>query len=171
MNTKRLTFISLFSAILCVICPIALPVGTIPVTLSIFGIFVTAVLLPKFDGAIATLIYIILGIVGLPVFSGYTGGFGVITGITGGFIISYPVIAIIISLLKKHSVILSLFISLLVSYSFGALWFFFISGVTLKSAIITSVVPFIIPDIIKLFCALFISKSLKKACASFYELG
>ncbi len=169
LKTKRLVFISLFAALLCVICPIAIPIGTVPVTLSLFLVLVTALVLPGFDGAIAVLIYLNLGILGLPVFSGWQGGLSAITSITGGFIIAYPVIALIITLLKKHTA--SLFISLIVLYTFGAVWITATTGIPFKSAVITAVIPFIIPDLIKLFCALFISKSLKKAGASFYELG
>ena len=78
MNTKKLVFTALFAAILCILSPISVPAGPIPVTLSVFALFLTAPVLPPAEAFFAVLVYILLGALGLPVFSGFNGGFHVL---------------------------------------------------------------------------------------------
>ena len=163
-------FISLFSAILCTLSPIAFPIGSVPVTLSVFAIFITALVLPSRDAVISTIIYLLLGCVGLPVFSGFRGGISIIFGATGGFLWSYPFMAFIISIVKSKNRIIALALSLMFCYIAGIIQLKQITGITLYSAILAGSLPFIPFDIIKLILALFISKPLEKACASFYKL-
>ncbi len=171
MKIKKMIFVSLFSAILCILSPISFPIGTVPVTLSIFALFITALVLPDYDAVTSTIIYLLLGLIGLPVFSGFKGGLSIIFGATGGFLWAYPFMAFIISLVKSKNRVAALALSLVLCYITGMLQLSFVTGIALSSALLTGVLPFIPFDIIKLVLALFISKPLQKACASFYKLG
>lgn len=172
MNTKKIVFTALFAAILCILSPISVPAGPIPVTLSVFALFLTASVLPPAEAFFAVLVYILLGALGLPVFSGFNGGFHVLTGATGGYIIAYPFMALIVSICSKKGTaahIGGIAAALLLCYAGGTLQYSVISGKTFSQAAAAAVIPFIIPDIIKSALALLIGKPLKKACASFYK--
>ena len=88
----RLCYIAMFTAIICVVSQLpGIPMpGGVPMTLQTFIIPLAGVILGPWDGLVAALLYVLLGAVGVPVFSGFTGGIGVIMGATGGFIISFP---------------------------------------------------------------------------------
>ena len=91
MSTKNISIIALMSAIICILAPISIPLGftDIPISLGLFAILITAYVLTPAQAVISVLIYILLGSFGLPVFSKYTGGIGVLFGPTGGYIIGY----------------------------------------------------------------------------------
>jgi hypothetical protein len=110
-----------------------------------------------------------MGAVGLPVFSGFSAGIGVLWGANGGFLFGFLISALIYTLLEKMHInrLISAFISMLFCYISGSLWFFAVYSESkgtgsLMSAFLVCVVPFIIPDIIKILLALYISKRLKK---------
>ena len=156
---KIITTIAIFSGIICVISPITLPVGMIPITLSTFAIYLIGGLTKKYIGILSTIIYIFIGIIGLPVFASYTGGIGVVLSITGGYILGYIPCVFIISLLtsiNKENVILyplSMMIGTIICYSIGSLWFMVQTKNTLVETLVITVVPFILFDIIKIILA------------------
>ena len=86
MKTKTIVICAIFAALMCVFSVITVPTGIIPVTLGTLGIMLTAVILGSKKGAVSVAVFILLGIVGLPVFSGFKGGIQVIFGPTGGYI-------------------------------------------------------------------------------------
>ena len=102
-KTKELVEIALFSAVLCVIAPFTIPVPVSPVPLSIstFVIYLAAVLLGAKQSALCVLVYLLLGMVGLPVFSGFSGGIGVLLGPTGGYLMGYIPCALIVGWLVE----------------------------------------------------------------------
>lgn len=156
---KIITTIAIFSGIICVISPITLPVGMIPITLSTFAIYLIGGLTKKYIGILSTIIYIFIGIIGLPVFSSYTGGIGVVLSITGGYILGYIpcvfVISLITSINKKNILLypLSMIIGTIICYYIGTLWFMVQTKNTLFETLIITVVPFLIFDIIKIILA------------------
>ena len=89
MKIKDITAISLMAALMCILAPFSLPIGPIPLSLSTFAVYLAAGLLGKKRGTMAVLIYILLGAIGLPVFSGFSGGIQKLFGVTGGYIIGY----------------------------------------------------------------------------------
>ena len=165
LKTKDITVIALFSAILCIISPITIPVGTIPFSFSIFAVMLTAISLGTKKGVFAVLIYILTGALGLPVFSGFTGGIQILFGPTGGFILSYTVIAVIVSLASKQKK-LTLFIfgllSLAVCYFIGTLQYSLISKVSFYNSLFICVYPFVVFDILKVILAINIGIKLKR---------
>lgn len=173
---KKSALVSIILAALCAafisVCSwISIPL-TVPFTLQTFAIFGVLMLFGAKVGLLATVVYILLGLVGLPVFSGFRSGAGVLFGATGGYIIGFLFIGIIFAISQKLfgekplSQILSLFVGLVVCYAFGTVWFWAVytktnGDITIAYTLSVCVLPFIIPDIIKLLLAAVISKKLR----------
>ena len=175
MNVKRIVLIS-FMAILIAICSwITIPM-TVPFTLQTFAVFMVLFLLGGIDGLISILLYIVLGLIGVPVFSGFQGGVGHILGPTGGYIIGFIAIGIIYFLFelisrnsnnKKKMIMgfISLSIGLVVCYLIGSIWFYVVTkgeNYSFFKILLLCVIPYILPDLVKLFLAFTVSMRLKK---------
>ena len=167
-----IVYISMFAAITAVCSLISMPF-TIPFTLQTFAVFFTLFMLGGRRGMCAICAYICLGLAGLPVFSGFMGGFSVLFGATGGYIIGFFFAALIYwsferFLGKSKSVMLvSAALGLLVSYIVGSLWYAFVfmdstGNVGFTAALLQCVAPFIIPDILKIALAFFLQVRLKR---------
>ena len=90
-KTKEITLIALMAAVMCILGPIslAIPISPVPISLGTLAIYLASYLLGMKRGTISCLIYLLIGIVGLPVFTGFTGGIGKVMGPTGGYMIGY----------------------------------------------------------------------------------
>lgn len=159
MKHINLAVTAIAAAVLCILSPISLPMGTIPISLSLFAICLISCILSYRQSVAAVIIYILLGVCGIPVFSGFIGGFQQITGITGGFIIGYIPCSLIVSLLvgryplKKLVYPLSISIGIIICYLSGTLWYSFQTGADFAASVTVCVVPFIAGDIIKIALA------------------
>ncbi len=170
MKIKEITLTAIFSAILCLLSIITFPVGAVPVSLATFGVMIIGSFLNLKCAIVSVLVYIILGSIGLPVFSSFGSGLGVIFGATGGYIIAYPIMAAVISIIadknKKHRKTMPLFsyiISLIVCYSLGSVWYSAVTQIPFKNALTVAVLPFIIPDLIKIFLAIITVSAAEKS--------
>ena len=94
-RTRQITLIGLMTAITCILAPLSIPIGPVPISLTNFAIYLSLYLLDWKKGTISYILYLLLGLVGLPVFSGFTGGIGKLAGPTGGYIIGFIPMAII----------------------------------------------------------------------------
>ena len=159
MKHKNIAVIAVTAAVLCIFSPVSLPVGAVPVSLGIFAVCLISAFTPYKQSLAAVIIYILLGAAGLPVFSGFIGGFQQLAGITGGFIIGYIPCALITSALigkfenKKFIYPLSMTIGVAVCYIFGTLWYSFQTNTDIPESIIICVLPFIAGDAIKIAAA------------------
>ena len=171
---KDIVLISLFSAIIVVCSFITIP-SAIPFTLQTFAVFLCLNILGAKKGIISILIYIFLGAVGLPVFSGFNGGIGALLNVTGGYIIGFIFSALTYWLItstfnKKPRKIINLFASfmgLIVCYIFGTLWYILLfvkngDTISFTGALTICVLPFIIPDVLKISLSVTISGKIKK---------
>ena len=95
MKTKDLTQIALLSALICILAPWSVPVGPVPVTLATFAIYTVSAAAGKRKGVVAVLVYLLIGAIGLPVFSNFTGGAQKVLGVTGGYMVGYVPMAFI----------------------------------------------------------------------------
>ena len=140
ITTYQMAVTALMAAVLCVIGPLSVPIGAIPISLSNFVISLTVWLLgPKF-GTLSVAIYLALGAVGMPVFSGYGGGLAKLAGPSG----------------------IGLVLGVAVSYVFGTAWFVFQMGCELSYALAVCVYPFIAFDLAKVIVACVIGALLRK---------
>lgn len=163
MPAKRITIISLTTT-LCVICSwISIPF-TIPFTMQSFAVCYTLLILGAKDGLISILLYTLIGLIGLPVFSNFRGGIGHLLGPTGGYILGFIAMSLIYLLFEKifkeniKGRALGLFLGMTVCYSIGTIWFYCFYNHSISFATIVSicVIPFIIPDIIKILLSIFL---------------
>ena len=172
LTTKEITLSAVFAAIICVMSVITIPVGVIPITLGLFGIMITAVMLGAKKGLLSVLIFILAGAIGLPVFSGFKGGFQVLAGPTGGYISSYILVALVIGFVsdkvKSHGlteyifIFLSCCIGIAICYAIGTAQFMAVSGSNLQDALAKCVILFIPFDLIKALAATFLGITVKK---------
>ncbi len=168
VNKKRLTgavLTAVFSALLCVLSPLTLPLFGVPLTLAVFAVCCISTVLGK-KGVTSVLLYIVIGAVGLPVFAAFTGGIGVLTGPTGGFILGYIPIALLCgySSEKQKNIYASVGLSLLgllICYIAGAGVYIYVTKTPLLQGLTVSVFPFIIPDIIKIIAGVFCGRKIK----------
>jgi len=157
-----MTLSSLFSALLSVCAWVCIPLGDTVLTLQTFGVFLSLLLLGGKWGTVSIWIYLLLGAAGLPVFSGFRGGVAQLLGVTGGFLWGFLAMGLIYWLFSRFGKAPALIAGLFVCYGCGCLWFSFYSGGGLMLIIARCVVPYLIPDSIKLWLALSLSKRLSK---------
>jgi len=160
--------IALMSAVLCVISPFTIPVPMSPVPLSLatFAVYLAAALLGPKKGVFSVLVYLLLGMIGLPVFSGFSGGIGVLVGPTGGYLTGYVLCALVTGLLMGRGVnnILAMVLGTLVCYSLGTLWFMIVmkSTYTFVQALLVCVVPYLIFDAVKILAVAAVAAPIRK---------
>lgn len=171
-KTRDIVYMSVFTAMISICSWISIP-ASIPFTLQTMGVFTTVGLLGGKRGTLTILTYILLGAIGIPVFAGLTGGVSVLLGTTGGYIIGFLLSALLMwgieAIMGRNQIVLafSMVAGLIVCYVFGTAWFMMIytqhSGVIGLSTVLgLCVIPFIIPDLIKIGVALFLINRLKK---------
>ena len=171
-RTRDIVFIAIFTVLMSVCAWISIPT-VIPFTMQTFAVFLTLNFLGGKKGTISICIYLLLGIMGLPVYSNGTAGIGVIMGTAGGYMLGWIFAGLIIWLLEKIIGIklwaqaLSMLVGLVVCYVTGTVWFMTVYGKTtgavgVWAALTWCVIPFIIPDLVKLGLALWVSQRLKK---------
>ena len=167
-----MTQIALFVAFMPICAWITIP-GVIPFTLQIFAVFLALDLLGGKKGTLAILLYLFLGGIGLPVFHGFRGGFSVFFEATGGYLLGFIILGLTHTALtaflpeKKVFRYLASILGLMTCYLFGSFWFYrlYLSAGTplsYSSVLQISVIPFLIPDLCKLFLAVSLSNHIRK---------
>ena len=165
-----MVFTALFAALICVAAPFSIQVGPIPITLATFAIYLTGAILGGKRGMVATFVYIMLGAVGLPVFSGFRGGFGVLFGMTGGYIIGYIPLVLITGIFAEMNTrkinravvtVIGMILATAALYTFGTIWYMIVSGSDLVTSLTVCALPFIPGDAIKIACVTAVSVPLR----------
>lgn len=169
-HTRNLTYLALSVALIAVCTWISIPTA-IPFTMQTFAIFAVLGLLGGKRGTVAILCYLLAGFVGLPIFSGFRGGAGVLLGTTGGYLVGFLCMGLSYWLLTKllgqktWVMAVSLFVGLMLLYLFGSVWFLIMfaggtGGMGFVGVLSLCVFPFVLPDLIKLALALLLVKRL-----------
>ena len=169
LSTKEIILCALFAAIISILAQISIPLPftTVPLTMLIFAVSVTGLILGAKLGTISVLIYLLIGGIGIPVFAQFSGGIGVLFGPTGGYLLGLPLMVYIIGFSKdkfSHNTVifLSLILGLISVYITGTLMFAAITGNTIYQSILYCVLPFILVDLIKLALAFIIGSTVSK---------
>ncbi|TGG88174.1 biotin transporter BioY [Geotoga petraea] len=149
---NKTAYFAIFTSLLVIFSwiSIPLPIG-VPITLQTFGIFLISLIFQK-DSWKILLLYLVLGAIGLPVFSNFTGGIGIILGPTGGFLIGFLAASFVMYFKRIPNIIL-IFLELIIIYSFGIFWFMISTANDITKAISILVPTFIWFDIAKLILA------------------
>ena len=168
MSTKGLVYASLFGALTAAGAFIVIPMPPVPITAQTFFLNVTAILLGGPLGAVSQFIYVMLGVVGIPVFAGGKAGLGVIFGPTGGYLLGFIIAAFFIgsiNRMKKSAGIFwhsfSMTIGMLIIYFLGSIQLSAVAKMSFHKAFAVGILPFIPGDIIKILLAAIISSRLK----------
>lgn len=167
LKTRDYILSSLFAALMALCSWLSVP-AAVPFTMQTFGVFLSVALLGGRRGVLAVTVYIMLGAVGLPVFSGFRGGLGVLFSATGGYIMGFLIAALIMwGLERRTSLLASMLAGQLMCYAFGTAWFVLVytsGGRTMSflSALMCCVVPFVVPDAVKIALALALSLRLRR---------
>ncbi len=161
----NLTYIAMSAAIMAVCAFISVPIG-VSVTMQTFGVLTVSALFGARIGVISVMVYLILGAVGLPVFSGFRGGLGHLMGPGGGYLFGFILTALIVGLLSKRNISLWLSMTLGVAacYVFGTVWYAVLygAGKSIFEIVLVCALPFIPFDIVKIALSVFSVKRLKR---------
>ncbi|MDY5594047.1 MAG: biotin transporter BioY [Oscillospiraceae bacterium] len=172
LKTKDLALCALFAALIAVCAWISIP-ATVPFTLQTFAIFAALGLLGGKRGTVAVAVYLLLGAIGVPVFAGFQGGIGALLGTTGGYLLGFLLTALIVWGMearfgsKTGVFLLSAVLGMLVCYAFGTAWYLVVyartkGAISLATALGWCVVPFLIPDAVKIALAVLLRGRLKR---------
>ncbi len=160
--------VAVMAAVLAVVSPFALPIGPVPLSLATLVVYLTAYVLSWKRGTAAVLVYILLGAVGMPVFSGFAGGLGKLMGPTGGYILGYLPMVLISGLFvdrfprKRLVQLAGMMLATAVLYALGTAWFCFAMDSALAPALTACVIPFLPGDLVKILISLAVGPMLRE---------
>ena len=166
-RTYSMAVTALMTAVTCIVAPLSIPIGLVPISLTNLAIYLTLYLLDWKKGTLSYLLYLLIGLVGLPVFSGFTGGVAKLAGPTGGYIIGFIPMAVIAGLVVDHTQnrwlhLAGMIVGTLVCYAFGTVWFCVQSGTGFAAALSICVFPFIPGDLVKMLIVIAIAPQIRR---------
>lgn len=170
ISTKSMLLCALFAAMTAVLSQIVLllPFTPVPVNLATLAVLLGGAVLGAKRGLLSQLIYVLLGAIGLPVFSKMAGGFMVLAGPTGGYLLGYIFAAGLTGLLvdklpqKPFFPPIAMLCGLAVCYLFGTAWYVFLTNSAIPQALLLCVVPFLPGDAFKILVAALLTPKLRK---------
>ena len=165
---QQLCFISLMTGIMCLLGPLSIPIGPVPISVMTLIIYLSVYVLGMKMGTISCVIYLLLGFVGVPVFAGYTGGAGKLLGATGGYLAGYIFLTLVSGfIMEKMSYrriwcIAGMIAGTAVLYAFGTAWFVILMDCGIGYAVSVCVKPFLIGDLAKIVLAELVGQEVRK---------
>ena len=167
ITTQQMALVAIMTALTCIMAPFSLPIGPVPISLTNLVIYFSLYLLGWKLGTLSYVIYLLIGLVGVPVFSGFTAGPAKLFGPTGGYLIGFIPMAIIAGIVidkfsQRWIQILGMIVGTAICYAFGTAWFCIQAGYTVSAALAVCVIPFIPADLIKMVIAMIIGPEIRK---------
>ncbi len=173
INLRKMVLSGIFAALMTICAWISVPVMEIAFTMQTFAVFLSLGILGGKWGTVSILTYLLLGAAGLPVFSGFRGGLGILLGATGGYLLGFLASGLAYWLSEgvfgkgTPGRILGMVLGILACYCFGSLWFWLLyvgkgSAMGFTAILLACVVPYLIPDICKLTLAWFLSNRIRR---------
>jgi biotin transport system substrate-specific component len=172
INTRKLTLVGVMAAVACILGPLSLPIGVVPISLTNLVIYFAIYVLGGKRGTLSYIVYLFIGLVGLPVFSGFSGGFPKLFGPTGGYLIGFIFMAFISGIFidkfsnKIYMCFLGMILGTIATYIFGTAWLAYQAHLTFNAALAVGVLPFIPGDIVKMIIASFLGPQIRKRLIS-----
>ena len=173
-NTKKdirpLILCSIFAALTAVCSQILIPLPMVSINLALFAVHLAAAILGAKYGGLSMLVYVLLGLVGAPVFTGFTGGVGILFGKTGGYILGYILSAFITGFLCRKwgrsfgRMCAAMALGVIVCYAFGTAWVMLVTGTPFLASLVYCVFPFLPGDAAKILLAAFLAGRLYPVC-------
>ena len=175
ISVKQMSLAAIMTAVTCILSPISLNIGPVPISLGTFAVSLSVCILGRNLGMLSYLLYLLLGFIGLPVFSNYGAGVEKLLGPTGGYLIVMIFLAFIGGFAgEKFSKIpikqyLGLMLGIAFCYLLGTLWLGKVLSMDFGKALSVGVIPFILPDAIKVLLALVLGKKIRGRLSFFKE--
>ena len=169
-SSRRLVLIALMTSITCILAPLSvpIPISPVPISLTNLVLLVSIYILGWKDATISFIVYLLLGLAGLPVFSGFSGGLGKIAGPTGGYLAGFIFMTVIAGLAvdifsgRRLPAAIGMVLGTAVAYAFGTAWLAIQMDLTFIAALSIGVFPYLIGDALKIVFALIVGPMLKK---------
>lgn len=173
LTTYQLTLTAVMAAVICVLGPIsmAIPISPVPISLASMAVYLAVTVLGMKLGTLSCLIYLLLGLVGLPVFSGGSAGAPKLFGPTGGYLVGYLFLALIAGAFvgrytenKWKSIAfaaLGMVLGTMVLYALGTAWLAYSAGMDFQAALWAGVIPFIPGDLVKMVIAVLLGSAVR----------
>lgn len=172
LSTKDMAIIAVMAAMICLAGPLTISIGPIPLSLATFAVYLAGAVLEAKQGTLAVAIYLLIGLLGVPVFSGFSGGFQKLAGVTGGYLVGYVPCAWLTGLgakrfhtdqAKKWALPVYMVIGTAVLYLIGTAWFMIQTKNGLVASLGMCVLPFLPGDAAKIVAASLLSVPIRKA--------
>lgn len=174
-KTYDMAYTAVFAVLIAICSWISIPT-VVPFTLQTFAVFLAVSVLGGRRGTLSIVVYVLLGAVGIPVFAGFKGGIGVLLNTTGGYIIGFIFAGLIMWLMERlfgrklWAQLLGMILGMITYLSVGTAWFMAVylrqtGPVSLGTVLGWCVIPFLIPDIVKMMLALSLGNLLRKRLA------
>ncbi|EOS22757.1 hypothetical protein C806_03370 [Lachnospiraceae bacterium 3-1] len=165
LSVGQIAVIGLMTAVTCVLAPFSVPIGPVPISLTSFAIYLSLYVLGMKEGTLSYLIYLLMGLIGLPVFSGFTSGPQKLLGPTGGYLIGFIPMVILSGLVIDHAnetkgkvrsqviCFAGMIFGTIICYILGTAWLAYQANMDWKAALFAGVIPFIPGDLAKMAIA------------------
>ena len=171
MKVKDMTLTAVMAALICAAGPLTIAVGPVPLSLATFAVYMAGAILGKKRGMIATGLYLLIGTVGVPVFSGFSGGFQKLAGVTGGYLVGYLACAFFAGLGAEYAekegrkwiLPAMTVLGTAILYIIGTAWFMIQTGNGPGTALGLCVLPFLPGDALKIAAVTIIAPTVKRA--------
>lgn len=168
MKTRDITLTAVMAALLCIAGPMTVAIGPIPLSLASFAVYLAGAVLGWKKGTLAVLIYLLIGMVGVPVFSGFSGGLQKLAGVTGGYLVGYLFCALMTGLgagegRPRWALPLCMVLGTVTLYAFGTVWFMIQTHNGLLASLGMCVIPFLPGDGLKIVAACLLARPVGRA--------
>ena len=167
ISASTIAVIGLMTAVMCILGPLSLPIGPVPISLINLVIYFTVILLGWKKGTVSCLMYLLIGFAGVPVFAGFSAGPAKLFGPTGGYLIGYIFLAVISGLFiekfpgNRVMYFIGMVFGTIVCYALGTAWLAYEAQMTFQAALMAGVIPFIVGDLAKIVVAIIVAPMIK----------
>lgn len=162
ISTSTMAVVAMMAAVLCVLAPFSIPLGPVPISLATLGLYLAVIILGGKNAVIVCLMYLLIGFVGLPVFSGFAGGPAKLLGPTGGYFLGYLLLTVVAGYFvdkfpgKRGMCVLGLALGTAACYAVGTVWLAVQMELDFCAALMVGVVPFLVGDVVKIIIAVWL---------------
>lgn len=168
-NISEMTMIALMAALECILGPLALPIpiSPVPISLTNLAVYFAVYALGRNKGTVSVFVYLLIGLAGIPVFSGFTGGPAKLLGPTGGYLTGFIFMAFISGIFidnsnKRCIHFIGMLLGTMICYMFGTVWLMLQMQLSFYAALSVGVLPFIFADLIKIFVMTILGPNIRK---------
>lgn len=175
-DIQSMCLMAVMTAVMCIFGPMSVPIGPVPISLTVLTVYLAVYVLGMKRGTIAYGVYLLLGFIGLPVLSGYSGGAGKVFGPTGGYLIGFIFMALLSGWAIDHfyrNIALQfagMAAGLVVCYVFGTVWLANLTGMGFQKAMEVGVLPFVAFDLLKIVCAILMGRPIRNRLKHFLPM-